>query len=111
MKIQCDIALLGRPVVDEASRRLGRVAAAYCTLDPDMVVWFVLRLPGLRRQWRAVPAEGAHWNNSAATVLWVPFPREQVLASPIVDEDSLGRARRRGEVEAFYAAQRTLAPR
>jgi hypothetical protein len=93
------------PVLDVDGRRLGRVAAAYCTPAPDLVVWFVLRLPGLRRRWRAVPAEGAHWSTAARTVLWLADRRERVLGSPVVDEDSLGRARCRGEVEAFYAAR------
>ena len=111
MKIQWESHLLGMPVVDADGRRLGRVAAGYCTPDPYLVVWFVLRLPGVRRRWRPVPAEGARGNTGAVTGLWVPYRREQVLASPVVDLDSLGTARCRSEVEAFYAAQRTLAPR
>lgn len=111
MRIQEQTRLLGVAVVDEDGRRLGRVAAAYCSPDLGAVVWFVLRLPGFRRRWRAVPARGAHWNNAAGMSLWVPYRRERVLASPVVDEDSLDTARGRGDVEAFYAIRPAYAPR
>jgi hypothetical protein len=103
VKIRWETHLLGMPVVDADGRRLGRVAAAYCTPAPYLVVWLVVRLPGVRRRWRAVPAEGAHRITGAATGLWVPYRREQVLASPVVDLDSLDSARRRAEVGAFYS--------
>jgi hypothetical protein len=111
VKIEWDTQLLGSPVVDQDGHRLGRVAAAYCTPDLDTAVWFVLRLPGLRRRWRAVPARHADWNDTAHRSLWVPHRREQVLASPVVDEDSLEADGRRGEVEQFYAARPPGAPR
>jgi hypothetical protein len=105
VKIEWDTQLLGTPVVDQDGHRLGRIAAAYCTPDPYTAVWFALRLPRLRRRWRAVPAQGAHWNDTAQRGLWVPYRRERVLVSPAVDEDSLDFAHRRGEVEQFYAAR------
>jgi hypothetical protein len=104
MMIQRCERVLGVPVVDPDGNRLGRVAAAYCTPDPIRAVWLVLRLPGLRQRWRAVPAHNARWSNTAHTRLWVPHRRDQVLASPIVDEDSLDTAGGRGEVDLFYAA-------
>jgi hypothetical protein len=91
------------PVVDEDGRRLGRLVAAYCAPDPYTVVWLVLRLPGVRRRWRAVPAELTQCNTASEISLQVPYRREQVLASPVVDEDSLDTSRCRGEVEAFYS--------
>jgi hypothetical protein len=87
VKIQERTRLLGVSVVDEDGRRLGRVAAAYCSPDLGAVVWFVLRLPGFRRRWRAVPARGAHPNDAEGASLWVPYRRVRVLASPVVDED------------------------
>jgi len=104
MMIQRYERVVDLPVVDPDGHRLGRVAAAYCTPDPVRVVWFVLRLPGLRRQWRAVPARHARWCGTTRTSLWVPHRREQVLASPAVDEDSLDTAGGRGEVDLFYTA-------
>jgi hypothetical protein len=93
------------PVVDQDGYPLGRIAAAYCTPDPLTAVWFVLRLPGLRRRWRAVPARWAQWNDFTRTGLCVPYRREHVLASPVVDENSLDAAHYRGEVEVFYASR------
>jgi hypothetical protein len=104
VKIEWETHLFGMPVVDQDGHRLGRIAAAYCTPDPDTAVWFVVRLPGLRGRWRAVPAQQAHWDDSVRTSVCVPYRRELVLASPVVDENSLDTAGCRDEVELFYAS-------
>jgi hypothetical protein len=111
VNIQWETQLLGMPVLDVDGRRLGRVGAAYWLPDPLRVVWFVVRLPGVRRRRRAVPAERAQWDTKAEIDLRVPYRHEQMLASPVVDEDSLGSASCRGEVEVFYAPQPAGAPR
>ena len=105
MKIQWETQLLGLPVADEVGRRLGRVAAVYCTGDLSTVVWLVVRLPGIRRRWRAIPAGQACWDDAEQITLRVPFRRERVLASPNVDEDTLDSADRRNEVGQFYTAR------
>lgn len=104
MEIEWESRLLGVRVVDRDGHRLGRIAAAYYIPNPFTAVWFVLRLPGLRGRWRAVPARRAFWTDSAQTSVCVPYRRELVLASPVVDENSLDAVRRRGEVELFYAS-------
>jgi hypothetical protein len=59
MNVQWQTQLRGRQVVDEDGRRLGRLATAYGNCTPDLynVVWLVVRLPGIRPRWRAMPAE------------------------------------------------------
>lgn len=104
LRIEADPCLLGVRVVDIDGRRLGRLVAAYCTADPYMVAWVVVRLPGLRRHWRAVPAREAGWGDDTQTNLRVAHRRVQVLSSPAVDEDSLDTALGRARVARFYAA-------
>ena len=103
MEIEWGEDLLGLRVIDTDGRPLGRVAAAYCSPDPLTVVWLVVRVPGLRRRYRAVPAFGARWDDHARTVLHVCHSRAQVLSSPVADEDSLDTMLGRGRFEEFYA--------
>jgi len=112
VNVQWDTELVGRPVVDEDGHRLGRVTTAYGTCTPDLysVVWLVVRLPGIRRRWRAIPATEACWDDAGQTRLWVPYQRAQIQASPAVDHNALDDAARRNDVEQFYAAQTRISP-
>jgi hypothetical protein len=101
VKIQGEACVLGTAVRDGEGRRLGRVVAVDCAPDPYTVAWFVLRLPGWRRQLRAVPAFGASW--LAQGVLCVPYRRELVADSPVLHEDGADLGLLRNELEAFYA--------
>ncbi len=103
MRIEPGTPVLGLRVVDPDGRRLGRLAAAYCTPDPLTAVWLVVRLPGVPRRWRAVPARDAVWHDPAQTTVRVAYPRPRVLASPPVDEDRMDTAAGRAPAERFYA--------
>jgi hypothetical protein len=102
MRMEEGIELLGVRVVDADGHRLGRLASAYCTVDPSAVVWLVVRLPGLSRRWRAIPAADASWADATQIRLQVTWKRTEVLASPEVDADSLDSSAMRGLVERFY---------
>ena len=102
MRIEPGRWLLGVRVVDADGLRLGRVAAAYCTADPYAVVWVVVRLPGLRRRWRAVPADEACWADATQTRLRLVHRRVRVRASPAVDVDTLDSSAGRARVQRFY---------
>jgi hypothetical protein len=102
MQMEPGEQLLGVRVVDIGGNRLGRLAAAYCTPDPLVAVWLILRLTGVRRRWRAVPAQQARWTDATQTILRVGYPRSQVLSSPAVDENSLDTAAGRVPLEHFY---------
>jgi hypothetical protein len=95
--------VLGLRVIDSDGRPLGRVGTAYCSSKPLALVWLVVRVSGLRRRFRAVPAFGACWNDHAGRVLRVRHRRSQVLASPIADDESLDTAHGRTRFEQFYA--------
>jgi hypothetical protein len=75
-------------VVDEDGRRLGRLATAYGNYTPDLyhMVWLVVRLPGIRRRWRAIPARQACWDDAAQIRNGGPKPiAAQPTASPHTD--------------------------
>jgi len=101
VKVQGEAQLLHVPVADSGGRRLGRVVAVDCSPDPYSAAWLVLRLRGLRRQLRAVPAREA--NFPPIGELAVPYSRAVVRASPALSSTSLNVAVCRAAVEAFYA--------
>jgi hypothetical protein len=111
MRIEDGIDLLGVRVIDSDGRRLGRVATAYCTADPLAVVWLVVRLPGLSRRWRAIPAQDACWTDATHRRLGVTYQRAEVLASPDVTTDSLDFSAGRAPVERFYQPREVYSPR
>jgi hypothetical protein len=110
MHLEEGIELLGVRVVDAEGRRLGRLATAYFTAEPFAVVWLVVRLPGLPRRWRAIPAQDAEWANATQVRLRVTHRRAEVLASPPVDTDSLDTSSGRAPVDRFYRSSPAYVP-
>jgi hypothetical protein len=102
--------LLGVRVVDAEGLRLGRLVTAYYTADPFAVVWLVVRLPGLSRRWRAVPAKDAGWADATQLRLRVAHRRAEVLASPAVDTNSMDTGPGRVPVERFYQSSSVGTP-
>jgi hypothetical protein len=102
VKIQGEAQVVGRLVRDCDGRSLGRVVAVECAPDPYTATWFVLRLPGWRRQLRAVPASRAAWHG--AGTLSVPCPRAVVVQSPPLSRDELRSGLVRGDLEAHFLA-------
>ena len=102
MEIEWGDDPLGLRLIDTDGRPLGRVAAAYCSPHPLRVVWLVVRVPGLRRRCRAVPATSACWHDHARTALRVGHSRAQVLSSPVADVESLDTMHGRARFEEFY---------
>jgi hypothetical protein len=100
VKIQNEKQVLDAAVRDCQGRRLGRVAAVDCAPDLYTAAWMLLRLPGWRRRWRAMPASGAGWR--AGEPVSVAYRREVVLQSPTLSRQTrrIGLVRR--ELEAFY---------
>jgi len=95
--------VLGLPIADQDGRSLGRIVTVDCSpQDPYTATWFVLRLNGLRRRWRAVPAQLAGWSVTDGT-LRVRLRRQIVLTSPALSCPSLAAADSRTAVKNFYA--------
>jgi hypothetical protein len=51
------------------------------------------------------PRSAGTLGRPAQTSLRVPYPRDQVRASPAVDENTLDNAAGRSEIKQFYTAQ------
>lgn len=95
----------GWPLFGAGDVRIGIVVAVRCEPDGHTPAWLLVKLPGLRRRLRAVPASQAVWLPPGR--LAVPYPAEQVAASPVARghealEDDAWRERAAG----FYAASR-----
>jgi hypothetical protein len=101
LKVQGEAQLLNVPVADSGGRRLGRVVAVHCSPDPYTAAWLIVRLRGLRRQLRAVPARDSHCTPTGE--LMVPYRRADVYASPALSSAALAGTVRRAAVEAFYS--------
>jgi hypothetical protein len=65
-------------------------------------VWLVVRLPGLSRRWRAIPARDARWADATQVRLRVTYRRADVLASPEVTTETLDSSAGRDRVKQFY---------
>jgi membrane-associated protein len=82
VKIQGESQVLGQPIRDSDGRRFGRIMAVDCSPeDPYTAALFMLRLRGLRRRLRAVPAQQARWH--AAGGLQVPLRRWVLVCAAV----------------------------
>jgi len=104
VKIQGSSQVLGQPVITTDGRRTGIVIRMRRRDDdPYTVTWMLIRLRGIRRRLRAVPA-------ADATVLpyrgvRVPYDRHQIIASPPATDVTLGDPSWRHHTAAHYQDQ------
>ena len=103
MKIQSDAQVIGQDLLDIAGNRIGSICAVTCAERYD-AAWFVVRLRGLRRQYRGVPATAGRWVDRAVGVDVAAdlVARSPSLTGPSALDDSLTRA-----LAAFYSSGRS----
>jgi hypothetical protein len=108
VKIQGESQVFGQPIRDIDGRRFGRIVAVDCSPeDPYTATLFMVRLRGLRRRLRAVPAQQAQWH--AAGGLQVPLRRDVLLGSPDLSGSCLD-ACARAAVQEYYRRRSNPVP-
>lgn len=99
MKLQGEEQVLGQALHDLIGRRIGRITAVTWAEDRWTAGWFTVRLPGVGRRARAVPAGRASCGGGG---LAVPYSPLQVRRSPAIESPlptATGLAR---EVARYY---------
>lgn len=106
VNIHDQIPVRGRTVRDSAGHRLGRIVAIEYAATGSCEAWYLLRLTGWRREFRAVPAAAARRGQR----LWVQLvcSRATVLSSPQLSRRGRHYGFSRRELRAFYTSAATV---
>jgi hypothetical protein len=101
VNIHDELPVRGRTVRDSAGHRLGRIVEIDYAATGTSEAWYLLRLTGWRREFRAVPAVSARRGTRRSVQL--AFTRAAVLGSPQLSRQGRRHGVSRSELRAFYA--------
>lgn len=107
MKFHRRVPPLNWPVFGVNGVELGTVLSVQCDPADARPEWLLIRLCGLRRRLRLVPAANATWQSPGR--LTVPYREDQVIASPQATDTSITEPEWRQRVLHFYGNQTSAA--
>jgi len=101
VNIHDELPVRGRLVRDYAGHRLGRIVEIDYAATGTSEAWYLLRLTGWLREFRAVPAISARRGKRRSVQM--AFTRAAVLGSPQLSRQGHRHGVNRSELHAFYA--------